>query len=192
MKAWIDDMTGRLGLLPGTSHALQLCLEEAVTNVISHAFEPDTVHDVHIALWRDDTALHAEVADDGRSFDPLSHALPAPPADLPSVPVGGLGIKLMRSFAERMAYRRCGAINRLTLSFSGFTDHQPRSRPIVDPTAAAYLGDMSKQRDTEPAAEQEDAKRPPSKPMPKEIGGPAGPEPTRYGDWEVNGRCSDF
>ena len=29
-------------------------------------------------------------------------------------------------------------------------------------------------------------------PMPKEIGGPKGPEPTRYGDWEVNSHCSDF
>ena len=27
---------------------------------------------------------------------------------------------------------------------------------------------------------------------PKEIGGPSGPEPTRYGDWERNGICSDF
>jgi len=25
-----------------------------------------------------------------------------------------------------------------------------------------------------------------------EIGGPPGPEPTRYGDWERNGRCVDF
>jgi hypothetical protein len=25
-----------------------------------------------------------------------------------------------------------------------------------------------------------------------EIGGPKGPDPTRYGDWERNGRCSDF
>lgn len=25
-----------------------------------------------------------------------------------------------------------------------------------------------------------------------EIGGPAGPEPTRFGDWEKGGRCSDF
>ena len=25
-----------------------------------------------------------------------------------------------------------------------------------------------------------------------EIGGPKGPEPTRYGDWEKNGRCYDF
>jgi len=27
---------------------------------------------------------------------------------------------------------------------------------------------------------------------PKEIGGPKGPEPTRYGDWEKKGRCIDF
>jgi hypothetical protein len=26
----------------------------------------------------------------------------------------------------------------------------------------------------------------------REIGGPAGPEPTRYGDWEKAGRCIDF
>nr|BAX24882.1 hypothetical protein [Oryza longistaminata] len=25
-----------------------------------------------------------------------------------------------------------------------------------------------------------------------EVGGPRGPEPTRYGDWERGGRCSDF
>jgi hypothetical protein len=25
-----------------------------------------------------------------------------------------------------------------------------------------------------------------------EVGGPKGPEPTRYGDWERNGRCSDI
>lgn len=35
-----------------------------------------------------------------------------------------------------------------------------------------------------------DAKKPPGKV--KEIGGPEGPEPTRYGDWERKGRVSDF
>jgi hypothetical protein len=28
--------------------------------------------------------------------------------------------------------------------------------------------------------------------LPPEIGGQKGPEPTRYGDWEKNGRCTDF
>jgi hypothetical protein len=27
---------------------------------------------------------------------------------------------------------------------------------------------------------------------PEEFGGPKGPEPTRYGDWERDGRCVDF
>ena len=40
-------------------------------------------------------------------------------------------------------------------------------------------------RPTEPAGKEE-AERP------REIGGPKGPEPTRYGDWEVGGRCTDF
>ena len=30
------------------------------------------------------------------------------------------------------------------------------------------------------------------KKTPKDIGGRKGPEPTRYGDWEKNGRCIDF
>jgi hypothetical protein len=34
---------------------------------------------------------------------------------------------------------------------------------------------------------------PAPKPEPAvEIGGRGGPEPTRYGDWEKNGRCIDF
>ena len=39
-----------------------------------------------------------------------------------------------------------------------------------------------------PAGDAADAKLQ----KPKEIGGPKGPEPTRYGDWEKNGRCIDF
>jgi hypothetical protein len=31
-----------------------------------------------------------------------------------------------------------------------------------------------------------------AKDHPKEIGGPRGPEPVRYGDWEVKGIASDF
>ena len=30
------------------------------------------------------------------------------------------------------------------------------------------------------------------KASPEEIGGPKGPEPTRFGDWERKGRCIDF
>jgi hypothetical protein len=40
---------------------------------------------------------------------------------------------------------------------------------------------------------KEEARKASPKPAPaKEVGGRDGPEPTRYGDWEVKGICSDF
>lgn len=44
-----------------------------------------------------------------------------------------------------------------------------------------------------PVPEQVQPEIPASDPAPvREIGGRKGPEPTRYGDWEMNGRCIDF
>jgi hypothetical protein len=63
---------------------------------------------------------------------------------------------------------------------------------VALPTIGAYLPRMSEPKD-QPAQPQQVTEEPPASPAkPKEIGGPKGPEPTRYGDWEVNGRCTDF
>jgi hypothetical protein len=48
----------------------------------------------------------------------------------------------------------------------------------------------------EPGEDRQDEPRPqpfhgPKQP-PGEVDGPPGPEPTRFGDWEKGGRCSDF
>jgi hypothetical protein len=58
---------------------------------------------------------------------------------------------------------------------------------------------MTKSTDSLPKTERTPAASPqPADPpgkaagKPAEHGGPKGPEPTRYGDWERNGRCSDF
>ncbi len=41
-------------------------------------------------------------------------------------------------------------------------------------------------------AEARRVKEAAQKPLPPELGGQKGPEPTRYGDWEKNGIVSDF
>ena len=46
---------------------------------------------------------------------------------------------------------------------------------------------------TKPEKAKKTQKKPaPVTARPGETGGPKGPEPTRYGDWERNGRCIDF
>ena len=46
------------------------------------------------------------------------------------------------------------------------------------------------QHESEPS--QPDRQMPATAEAAEEVGGPAGPEPTRYGDWERKGRCIDF
>jgi shikimate dehydrogenase len=43
-----------------------------------------------------------------------------------------------------------------------------------------------------PLLEKAVPEKPEQTKRPIEIGGPAGLEPTRYGDWEKGGRCTDF
>ncbi|MGH6636780.1 MAG: DUF1674 domain-containing protein [Gammaproteobacteria bacterium] len=42
--------------------------------------------------------------------------------------------------------------------------------------------------DEQPTGERHESE----KKKPREVGGPSGPDPTRYGDWERRGRCIDF
>jgi hypothetical protein len=74
-----------------------------------------------------------------------------------------------------------------------------RRRDPVEPAAPrGHIGIVSTNPNKYPQSPApETADRPPTagdKPpqKTKEIGGPKGPEPTRYGDWEVGGRCIDF
>jgi hypothetical protein len=51
---------------------------------------------------------------------------------------------------------------------------------------------MSEKESRTPDAEDDRAEASPKNDTPREYGGPKGREPTRYGDWEKNGRCIDF
>ena len=42
------------------------------------------------------------------------------------------------------------------------------------------------------AAQRRASRQSPAAGVVKEVGGPSGPEPTRYGDWEKKGLTSDF
>lgn len=73
----------------------------------------------------------------------------------------------------------------------------PSARPSAAPAAdddSAAAAPAAGEDDTTAAGQDAptDAPRKPVRQPPGEIGGPQGPEPTRYGDWEVKGRCSDF
>ncbi|HTR16754.1 MAG TPA: DUF1674 domain-containing protein [Acetobacteraceae bacterium] len=69
---------------------------------------------------------------------------------------------------------------------------ETRKFPIrISRVVAPKAPEPPKAQETAKAQDTEEAALPPPS-QPDEIGGPRGPEPTRYGDWERKGRCIDF
>ena len=105
------------GLSADTSFAVQLCLEEAVANIIMYGAAKDERLEIAIELERNGETLVARIEDTGSQFDPTQFP-PQPVAkSLEEAKVDGIGIRLMRSFASDMQYERRDGRNRLTLRF---------------------------------------------------------------------------
>ena len=67
------------------------------------------------------------------------------------------------------------------------------TRPNLGQAADSEEHEDVQDGETEPQEEDPFARFPDDKnPETGEIGGPTGPEPTRYGDWERKGRVTDF
>ena len=107
---------GELHEVPSRAlYAVNLALDEIVTNVVRHAFEDPKDQEVIVHVIAKPTEVITEVSDSGRAFDPL--AVPAPNLDAPLAErtLGGLGIHLVRSLMDGVEYRREGEKNVLTM-----------------------------------------------------------------------------
>lgn len=72
-------------------------------------------------------------------------------------------------------------------------DAMPPRRPLP-PAAQRALAEAEARRAEALKARENNKENDPenNSQAPKEVNGPKGPEPTRYGDWEIKGIASDF
>ena len=107
---------GELHEIPSRSlYAVNLALDEVVTNVVLYGFESSAGQEVAVRVETAGNDLRSEVVDGGREFNPLDAPLPDLTAALEARALGGLGIHLVRSLMDRVEYRRENAKNVLTM-----------------------------------------------------------------------------
>ena len=107
---------GELHEIPSRAlYAVNLALDEVVTNVVRYGFEISAGQEVAVRVETMGDDLHSEVVDAGREFNPLDAPLPDLTAALEERALGGLGIHLVRSLMDRVEYRRENAKNVLTM-----------------------------------------------------------------------------
>jgi serine/threonine-protein kinase RsbW len=107
---------GDLHEVPGrTLYAVNLALDEVVTNIVLHGFDDTANQNVEARLVVKEGVITAEIEDGGREFNPLDAPTPDLTASLDERTLGGLGIHLVRSLMDKVEYRREGSKNVLTI-----------------------------------------------------------------------------
>jgi serine/threonine-protein kinase RsbW len=102
------------GVSTNTLMALNLSLEEAVTNVINYGFDGGE-HVIDVELVVADGAVLATITDDGKEYNPLARQDPDVDAPLEERRIGGLGVLLVKKLMDEVTYARDGGRNVLAM-----------------------------------------------------------------------------
>jgi anti-sigma regulatory factor (Ser/Thr protein kinase) len=97
-------------------HTANLAIEELTTNTLKYGYDDNDAHEIllRVELLPDRVRLFFE--DDGHEFNPLLRAEPDVNLPVEERGIGGLGIHLVRRFAQEMDYERRDGRNRLTVA----------------------------------------------------------------------------
>lgn len=116
---WIERLAARYAIPRDTQFAMDLCLEEVISNVMRHGYAGEPGRPI-VARFstRREGRFALVVEDEAPHFDPLA-APELPVLDSQGqARIGGHGIRLIRHFASQLKYSAKPRGNRLTLTFS--------------------------------------------------------------------------
>ena len=107
LSPFIEEIAEEYGIDAATAFNLNLCVEEAVSNVINYAYPADEDHTLSVSVEVTKERITTSVTDEGMLFDPVNEA---PQVDVEQSaeerPVGGLGIFLIRNIMDEVSYKR--------------------------------------------------------------------------------------
>lgn len=99
------------GISMETIHAVNIALEEVVTNIIKYGYTDGADHEIETRIAAGNSELTISVIDEGREFNPLSLPPPDVAAPIEEREIGGLGVHFVRKLMDGVEYRRDGNKN---------------------------------------------------------------------------------
>jgi anti-sigma regulatory factor (Ser/Thr protein kinase) len=117
LRTFFFSVCREYGIDEETAKTLNLALEEWVANVIGYAYPKGMRGHVEVTADVTDDVLTLVIKDHGTPFDPTQYKEIDVDAGLDERAIGGLGIHLINSIMDTVAYERTvDGYNRLTLT----------------------------------------------------------------------------
>ena len=114
--AQIDAFCEARGLAPQIAYAVNLSIDEILTNTISYGYDDDETHRIGITLRVSGDSLVTVIVDDGRAFDSSMEREADIDTSLEERALGGLGLFLVHQMMDEVAYQRMDDRNVITLT----------------------------------------------------------------------------
>lgn len=95
-----------------------ILIDEILTNIISYAYKDTKIHVIQIGFKHQGNHMVLTFQDDGEIFNPIEYEEVASRESFHPPLAGGLGIRLIRHFAEQIFYERKNKYNILRVSKS--------------------------------------------------------------------------
>lgn len=116
----VEDFCERNDLSPKLVFKITLVLDEIITNIIDYGYVEPGSHTIDVYLDLEGTVLTIVVIDDAAAFNPLEVSQPELeiPLEERKRPIGGMGIHLVRSITDSLAYERKDDRNVLTMTIN--------------------------------------------------------------------------
>ena len=108
----VREFVQEIGFGSQQTHAITLAVDEAVGNVIKHAYQGQTDRKLTVSMSALANGVEVRVSDSGEPFDPTERATPAPDEVRP----GGRGLFLIREIMDEVNYGRENGANVFRMS----------------------------------------------------------------------------
>ena len=118
IPSWLDELASLYAIPERTRYAMDLCLEEVISNIIRHGHCSESNAVVKVSFLPDRNGFTALVIEDvAPPFNPLLAPIPEFPRSPNEMSTGGQGIYLLKHFADAVEYEPLPGGNRLIISF---------------------------------------------------------------------------
>ena len=102
MDRWIEHVGERWGVDPRTLFRARVCVSELANNILEHGRVTQDRDSMMLALRHTPPGVEIQLSDTGVAFDPVA----APIIEQGHDHVGRRGLRIVRSYARALSYRR--------------------------------------------------------------------------------------
>ncbi len=125
VAARIDRFCAEREIPPEVAYAVNLALDELLTNTIGYGYRDEERHRIEIVVRLEGETLVVAVVDDGAAFDPTRTPDADTGAPLEDRELGGLGLLLVNRMMDSVEYRHRAGCNVTVLTKSATGEAGP-------------------------------------------------------------------